>query len=304
MAASVVLHHAGLALVSAALAGALLGFLRYNFRSASIFLGDCGSLTLGFLLGCCAIVWSNESASFGGAVAPLLAVSVPLADTALAVIRRVLRRRPVFSADREHIHHRLLARGFPARRVVLVLWGAGALAAVFALAECVTPYPASAILLALYCAGAAISVRHLGYDELRAAGRVVEPGRLLRAAHAELQLRALETALAAAQSVDQRWEAIRRACRELGFVRASMRAGGEVREAWLQDAGPCAVSWTLRVPLAAGEWINVGDGVDLAVEPSAVAPLADLLYRAIAPRLAAAPGAPVIAAAAVVAGTR
>lgn len=61
--AGVLLRHSGLALVSAALAGALLGFLRFNFYRASIFLGDCGSLTIGFLLGCCAIVWSNESAT-------------------------------------------------------------------------------------------------------------------------------------------------------------------------------------------------------------------------------------------------
>lgn len=287
LAAGVMLQHSGLALVSAALAGALLGFLRFNFSSASIFLGDCGSLTIGFLLGCCAIVWSNESATPGGAVAPLMALSVPLLDTALAVIRRVLRRRPVFHPDRDHIHHRLLGQGLSPRRVALVLWAACALAAALSLAECVASYPWPAAIVALYCLLAGIGVQRLGYAELRAARRVVGPARLLRAASAEIRLGSLEEALSRAATVDQCWDAIRCACRDLGFARASMRAEGVVRDAWLQAPGPCAVSWTMRVPLADSDWVNIGEGFDSAVEPSVIAPLANLLHRAIGARLTA-----------------
>jgi len=286
LAAGLLLGHPGLALVSAALAGALLGFLRFNFNSASIFLGDCGSLTTGFLLGCCAIVWSNKSATLGGALAPAMALTVPLIDTSLAVVRRFLRRRPVFGADRDHIHHRLMLRGSSPRRVVLILWAACAASAAFALAVCATSDPWPEFAGAVYCLAVWTAVQRLGYVELRVAGHLVGPARLLRAAGAEIRLRTLEEALAAAETVDQRWLAICGACRDLGFARASMRVDGVTRDAWLQDPSRCDVSWTLRVPLSATDWVNIGDGIHSAVEPSVVAPLACLLRRTMGPATA------------------
>ena len=110
-----------LALVTAPLLGALLGFLPYNFNPASIFMGDCGSLPVGFLLGCFGVIWSQKSATLLGMTAPLLALAIPLLDTTLAIARRFLRHQPIFGADRGHIHHRLLARGFTPRRVALYL---------------------------------------------------------------------------------------------------------------------------------------------------------------------------------------
>ena len=77
----------------------------YNFNPASIFMGDCGSMTVGFLLGCFGVVWSQKSATVLGMTAPLIALAIPLLDTALAIARRFLRRQPVFGADRGHIHH-------------------------------------------------------------------------------------------------------------------------------------------------------------------------------------------------------
>src|SRR5947208_10567281 len=115
LAAALLQNNALLALATAPLVGALLAFLRYNFNPASIFLGDCGSLTIGFLLGCFAAVWSQKSATLLGMTAPVMALSVPLLDTGIAVVRRFLRRQPIFSADRNHLHHRLLDRGFSSR---------------------------------------------------------------------------------------------------------------------------------------------------------------------------------------------
>ena len=94
MLAAGLLHgDAGLVIVTAPLAGALVGFLRSNFNPASIFLGDCGSLTIGFLLGCFAAIWSQKSATLLGMTAPLMALSVPLLDTGASIVRRFLRRR-------------------------------------------------------------------------------------------------------------------------------------------------------------------------------------------------------------------
>lgn len=105
-----------------ALAGGLLGFLFYNFWRATMFLGDSGALLVGFLLGCCGLLWCGEPGPPIRYLAPVLAVSVPLIDALVAVVRRLLARRPIFSADRGHIHHRLLDRGLSATQAVLILY--------------------------------------------------------------------------------------------------------------------------------------------------------------------------------------
>ena len=134
LAAALLQGHHALALAAAPLAGALCGFLPYNFSPASVFLGDCGSLSLGFLLGIYSVTWCNWADTPAGAAAPLLALAVPLLDTALAIIRRVREGRPIFGADRRHIHHRLLDCGLSPRRVALLLYGVCAIAAVLSIA--------------------------------------------------------------------------------------------------------------------------------------------------------------------------
>src|SRR5258707_5829576 len=89
-----------LAVATAPLVGALLGFLRYNFNPASIFLGDSGSLLVGFLLGCFGVIWSQKSATILGMTAPLMALSIPLVDLCLSIVRRFLRRQPILRCDR------------------------------------------------------------------------------------------------------------------------------------------------------------------------------------------------------------
>ena len=111
-------------LVAAPLLGALLGFLIYNFSPASIFMGDCGSNTVGFLLGCITILWAPIVSSPGAMLACHRA-GRPILDTALAIVRRFVRRDPIFAADRGHIHHRLLSRGFSPRRAAWILYCAG-----------------------------------------------------------------------------------------------------------------------------------------------------------------------------------
>ena len=81
-----------LALATVPLAGALLGFLRYNFNPASVFLGDSGSLTIGFLLGCYGVLWSHKASTILGMTAPLMALAVPLIDTGVAIARRFFAR--------------------------------------------------------------------------------------------------------------------------------------------------------------------------------------------------------------------
>ncbi len=118
------------ALMSIALAGATMGFLYFNFYPATIFLGDSGSLFLGFMLGGVGLLSTQAAAaSAPTAVAcavPIVVLGLPLLDTSLAVARRVAQGRPIFSGDRAHIHHRLLdrllARGHSPRTAVLTLY--------------------------------------------------------------------------------------------------------------------------------------------------------------------------------------
>ncbi len=131
---SALLHgHTALALAAAPLAGALVGFLRYNFAPASIFLGDCGSLTLGFLLGAYGVIWSHKTDTLLGMAAPLMALSIPLLDTAVAIVRRAWAGQPIFRGDRCHIHHRLLERGLTPRSVALLLYAVSGLGGVLSL---------------------------------------------------------------------------------------------------------------------------------------------------------------------------
>ena len=122
-----------LAFTALPLAGALLGFLVFNFNPATVFLGDSGALTIGFLLGCYGIVWAGHRVTVEGLAIPLLALCVPLSDLGLAIIRRRLKRQPIFSADRGHIHHRLLDRGLSVRRAALILYAVGIAGGVFGL---------------------------------------------------------------------------------------------------------------------------------------------------------------------------
>ncbi|HEX2676393.1 MAG TPA: MraY family glycosyltransferase [Polyangiales bacterium] len=111
-------------LLSASLGGALLGFLLFNFNPASIFMGDSGSMFLGYVLGTVSIMGASVKSSTTVAIlAPLIALGLPIMDTLFAMVRRFLERRPIFAPDQGHIHHRLLAMGLTHRRSVLLLYG-------------------------------------------------------------------------------------------------------------------------------------------------------------------------------------
>jgi UDP-GlcNAc:undecaprenyl-phosphate GlcNAc-1-phosphate transferase len=111
-------------LLSASLGGAVLGFLLYNWNPASVFMGDSGSLFLGYVLATTSILGSAVKSSTTVAIlVPLVALGLPIMDTLFAMLRRFLERRPIFSPDRGHIHHQLLAMGINHRRAVLTLYG-------------------------------------------------------------------------------------------------------------------------------------------------------------------------------------
>ncbi len=110
------------AVLAAVLIGACLGFLRYNFHPASIFMGDSGALFLGFTLATISLLGVMKTTAAIALAVPLLIVGVPIFDTASAIVRRWRHGRPIGEADRGHIHHRLLGRGFDQRQTVLIIY--------------------------------------------------------------------------------------------------------------------------------------------------------------------------------------
>ena len=116
-------YHVYLAL---ALAGCCLGFLRHNFNPAKIFLGDSGSLVLGFVLAVISVKIEAKRSLFVSISLPILLLGLPILDTALSVIRRKLKGRSVLQGDRGHLHHRLKQLGLSHRATVFLLWSISA----------------------------------------------------------------------------------------------------------------------------------------------------------------------------------
>lgn len=110
------------AALSIAVTGSSLGFLRYNFHPASIFMGDSGSLTLGFALGCSSLLSVTRFAGLTTIIVPLVIAAVPILDTLSAIVRRTRAHVSIGQADRGHIHHRLMDEGFDQRQAVLVMY--------------------------------------------------------------------------------------------------------------------------------------------------------------------------------------
>ncbi len=114
--------NAHVSLIAAILAGVCLGFLPYNFNPASVFMGDVGALFLGFVLSYISIEGVMKSTALITVVFPVLILGVPIFDTTFAIIRRILSGRNVMSADKGHLHHRLLAKGLTQRETVSCLY--------------------------------------------------------------------------------------------------------------------------------------------------------------------------------------
>jgi UDP-GlcNAc:undecaprenyl-phosphate GlcNAc-1-phosphate transferase len=110
------------ALLAMALAGAAGGFLPWNFNPAKMFMGDSGAYFLGFMIGGITVLGAFKIAASIAIFVPILVLAVPLLDTALSALRRSVGRQPVFAADRNHLHHRLLAMGFSQRATAILIY--------------------------------------------------------------------------------------------------------------------------------------------------------------------------------------
>ena len=122
------------AVLTAALAGAAFGFLYYNFNPARIFMGDSGSMFLGFMLAGISVIGAVKSAATIALIVPILALGLPILDTTFAIVRRYRGGVPIFKPDKGHLHHRLLDLGFTQRQAVLLMYVISALLGLSAVA--------------------------------------------------------------------------------------------------------------------------------------------------------------------------
>lgn len=213
----------------AALAGALSGFLVHNFHPARVFLGDSGSLTLGFLLATCSITSSGKSATFLSILVPIAALGVPIFDTAFSMLRRALERRSIFSPDRNHIHHRMLDRGLGQRRVVLWIYAETALACGIGLgAMRMEPWTVALAVLAVVAFHVSF-FRAVGSVRLRESLHAFRRTRefLRRSAAQRQEYETLQLHMREAVDLDAWWFALQLAADRLGFAQLEIILASE-----------------------------------------------------------------------------
>ncbi len=267
-----------MSLYMASLGGAVLGFLIFNFNPASIFMGDCGSMFLGYALAVTSLQTSQKSSTTVALLVPVIALGLPIMDTMLAMIRRFLRGRSMFSADREHIHHRLLALGYTQRRAVLMLYGLCLFLGAVALALTFSSGMQSALLLVAVGAVCAVLIRKLGYlNGIRpppgaTLTEIRERNLSLRAAVREAGERIRQ-----AEGREELWETLEElapllGAQELRLELRSHAAPGSRRVAlftWQLDESPLAAPVEVRLPLGSEQagslavsWRNGAGEVD------------------------------------------
>jgi UDP-GlcNAc:undecaprenyl-phosphate GlcNAc-1-phosphate transferase len=225
---SVMLGHPVVTVFAVALCGGLIGFLPYNFNPASIFLGDSGSLFLGFILAALSVLGAQKASTAVAVAIPIIAFGLPVLDTGFALVRRYIGKRPVFQGDREHIHHKLLERGWSQRRVALVLYGICALFGLLAMLF-VSEGSAQTTGLVLVVLAVAVvlfvgSLRYHEVDEMKAGMRRNFNERRLRVAN-HVGIRRASRAMSKAATLGEIFSATEELL-ELGeFVYATVQLG-------------------------------------------------------------------------------
>jgi UDP-GlcNAc:undecaprenyl-phosphate GlcNAc-1-phosphate transferase len=233
------LHHDPLMMLfMAALAGAIVGFWAYNFNPASIFMGDTGSMFLGYVLAVGAMRTSQKSSTVVAILVPIVALGLPIADTFLAIVRRAIAGRPIFSADRQHIHHRLLDLGLSQRKAVTVLYGASILLGVVALLLTLANSTETTLILAATSLLAYLGFKRLGYRPT------------LRDAGAQSPADAQAACAGLAQAADERhlWRELRATAECLGIT--ALRLSLE------EQAEGDTTTWSTK-PNGSGPWHRV-----------------------------------------------
>ena len=236
---AVILHEVTTALILAAVAGATAAFLRYNFNPASIFLGDSGSLFLGFTISVLAVHSSQKSAAAFAVAVPIVSLGVPVLDTTIVVFRRLVSGEPVWTGDRRHIHHMLLDRGLSVRQVAIGMYAVCGTLALVSLLVASPSAPLVGPVLVILGACVGIALQQLHIPELRALSshvvRSLQRQRPLLTSATVVQT--MLTGLEQSADVRQTLHVLSQGLADSGFVAASL-----------------AVPASFAIPLDTSEW--------------------------------------------------
>lgn len=265
---SLALGNHEVSLLCVALLGALLGFLRYNFNPARIFLGDSGSLFVGFMLAVLSVYGSQKSATAILAVVPVFALAIPLLDTSLAILRRLLRGIPVSQADGRHIHHRLLALGLTHRSAVIVLYVVASVLAMLGLTLVFAPPPA---VMSVAATGAGVTLfllvyglRRLQYHEFAEAGVVLASGlsRVRRIIRDQIYAQDLGQVVRQAESFEALNAIMEDNASTFGFLHMEVcRESATGTQPLVLFNGRAARAWKLDYPVSPHDFVEGDDYV-------------------------------------------
>ena len=227
LAVSVVGYLTGISSVtwmSTLLIGCLLGFLVYNSRPASIFLGDCGSLTLGYLAGSLTLLASFREGGAIDGIFPVLAFSVPILDCVFAIFRRTMRGRSPFSPDMEHFHHRLMAKGLSHGKAVLAMWAMAFSCSLVSIAAAFGKGDQLFAVFVFFGLGGFILLRYLGYFRFEFFGKglstLIEDRKSTKTV--EQAIKDAEQIVSSARSLAEIEECMRKAAEGMGFKEAKI----------------------------------------------------------------------------------
>ncbi|MBW2146442.1 MAG: undecaprenyl/decaprenyl-phosphate alpha-N-acetylglucosaminyl 1-phosphate transferase [Deltaproteobacteria bacterium] len=230
------------------LMGGLLAFLLYNFNPASIFMGDSGSLFLGFVLAALSIASSQKGSTAFALLAVIIVMGLPILDTGLSVLRRLIEGRSFFLGDAMHIHHKLLERGFSHRKAVLLLYGICLFLGIVAATMAFLRDETTRIVLALTFVAMLCFVKFLHYHELEnVSGRVRLTLELIRLRQRRgKDLINLLEGLPRIDHIDSLWNACKKAFAAMGIQQARLQLR------WIGPGAPCEMIFEWRWP--DGEW--------------------------------------------------
>jgi UDP-GlcNAc:undecaprenyl-phosphate GlcNAc-1-phosphate transferase len=214
-----------MAVLMLALLGSLTSFLFYNFNPARIFLGDCGSLFMGFMIASSSVLCSMKSSALVGLALPVLALGIPIFDTLFSMLRRFLERRSMFAPDRSHFHHKLIDLGLRQRHVVLLIYIITALAAGLGLFMMVTHHISSLIVFFCILLLLLLAFRVVGSVQIReiVSGLQKKYEIANQRKHEKMNFEQVQLYFRNARTYKQWWDAVCETARRMDFAWISLK---------------------------------------------------------------------------------
>ncbi len=232
-------NQAVMAVLMLAMLGGLSGFLVFNFNPARIFMGDSGTLLVGFMLASSSVLCATKASTLVGLALPALALGVPIFDTLLSILRRLLQRRSIFSPDRSHIHHRLMDMGLRQRHAVILIYLVTLMAGGLGLFMMIVRGTAALGVFVCVAVLVGIVFRLVGTVRLREVLSALGRNRRIHVAQQQQQQECddLQLRFRAVQTFAQWWQVVQYAAQQMGFTSLKLETAN-------RDGSPCRMAWT------------------------------------------------------------